>query len=1241
MSDFISDFISKTKKQFLKNRKYISDNDWSNIKDAENTKTNKENLKYKNLEFNLQNDLVTGVVDRIKYFIKKIEPVKKTKKAYEFINTSLEIIELHTNRVDFYINNVEISDIDNTELRSDEIAFHNHLFKCVSKIEDTISNIDIPTEEKGVDTSKIVFRENTKAPLSMHKVLKEIFTDIQKYLDEKGIDFDSSPKNEMHILNDKPPTWDTDLHYWEQDKEVLQYYVDEFKKFDKGIVIDGVYISGWAYFHLNAFVTNIPHSIWDENSRKYVNIDKRVNPPLRDSDWMIFENRVNQLKKDFKFMFLAATRRAAKTTSEASMLAHAATIGKRELLCGGASAKDLGQLAKNFKTHVEYVNPAFSIPNASNDWEKEVEIGIKRTNGKTIVLSTLFIVNTDGGNNKEIFAGFTPDVFVLDEAMKSLFLESLEGILPAMAGLDGTIRCFGVLSGCVCAGTKVWNNHGDLVNIEDLNPKKGILGFSVEDKKVSKEEITYWQPPHEKPCYRIETVGGRYLECSDDHPILTRDRYKSGDYKKTNTFIEAKNLKKGDSILVAEEIKMFGRKEMWNPRLVGLLIGDGSYGKDKTPVLSNCDKDVNNYIYNNFDAIEERSYTTKDGREYKETRIRNICQKLRELGIYGQTKNKKTLPLNIHSYTKKDICELLGGFYDADGHVVNDGKNRTINLSSSSKELMFEVKLLLQKLGIHGQIYTKKPSSTGIKGINNYYLLTIADKRSLLIFIESITFLIKYKQVKLEAMYEELKNHTSEITKDLKGLRAERIKSVVYIGKKPVYNLTAGTTHTYIANGIVTHNTGGSEALSADGLKCLNDPETYDILPMDWEVLERGMDEEDITWQEDRNKPFGTFIPGQCRVDRPKVESNLADYLGVKSDYLSKIKMRVTDWKKAKKEIEEIRDKVISDPIKHQKEIVYNPMKPSEIFMSGKQNRFPVAEAKAHKEYLLSTGLWDRRRELYRDGQGIIRTDISKKPLAEYPHRGGIIDAPALIFEDIPKEKPKLGTYTGGFDDYATEDSATDSVATFYVMKNRILGDPFSEKIVASISFRPDKHYKVHEQWLMLMEAYNLESTCFGENFNYAIKDFLDRRHLADKYLASSLDFTATFNIPNNLKRKTGWNPTTSKKTIFELFVDYCHETFEVEDEKGNIVTLKGVQRIDDIGLLDEIINWSENANVDRITSAMGAYAYIHYLNSSFKWKVTKYQREGEEKKEIKKKITREKSFYSTGRQKSFYNKRR
>lgn len=228
-------------------------------------------------------------------------------------------------------------------------------------------------------------------------------------------------------------------------------------------------------------------------------------------------------------------------------------------------------------------------------------------------------------------------------------------------------------------------------------------------------------------------------------------------------------------------------------------------------------------------------------------------------------------------------------------------------------------------------------------------------------------------------------------------------------------------------------------------------------------------------------------------------------------------------------------------------------------------------------------------------------------PLADFPHKGGIVDAPFLLFEDLPETKPPFGMYTGGFDDYASDDSDTSSVSTFYVLKNEVLGDKFSRKIAASISFRPDKHAEVWEKWELLMEAFNLDKTCFGENFNYGIKDFLDKRQLADKYLAPALDFSVSFNIPNNNKRKTGWNPTTSKKFLFDLFVEDCNESFEIEQEDGSIKLIKGVQRIDDIGLLDEIINWSENLNVDRITSIMGAHAYAHYLRSSLFWVPSNY----------------------------------
>ena len=114
-------------------------------------------------------------------------------------------------------------------------------------------------------------------------------------------------------------------------------------------------------------------------------------------------------------------------------------------------------------------------------------------------------------------------------------------------------------------------------------------------------------------------------------------------------FHNAGLCKVGEQVGIIDEIPFFGTKEMWEPRFVGWLIGDGSYGLDKTPRLSNCDDEINRYVLTHFDTSGDRvPRKTKDGKTYRETRVKGICQKLRALGIYGQTKKNKRLPINIH-----------------------------------------------------------------------------------------------------------------------------------------------------------------------------------------------------------------------------------------------------------------------------------------------------------------------------------------------------------------------------------------------------------------------------------------------------------------------------------------------------------------------------------------------------------------------------------------------------------------
>lgn len=104
----------------------------------------------------------------------------------------------------------------------------------------------------------------------------------------------------------------------------------------------------------------------------------------------------------------------------------------------------------------------------------------------------------------------------------------------------------------------------------------------------------------------------------------------------------------------------------------------------------------------------ERTYKTKDGKDYYEKRIRGICPELRKIGIYGQTKTSKRLPVNYMDLTQDAAALLLAGLFDTDGTVAKrDGR---ITITQSSKEILEQIQQLLWKFGIYSGIYKTEPT---------------------------------------------------------------------------------------------------------------------------------------------------------------------------------------------------------------------------------------------------------------------------------------------------------------------------------------------------------------------------------------------------------------------------------------------------------------------------------------------------------------------------------------------------
>lgn len=406
----------------------------------------------------------------------------------------------------------------------------------------------------------------------------------------------------------------------------------------------------------------------------------------------------------------------------------------------------------------------------------------------------------------------------------------------------------------------------------------------------------------------------------------------------------------------------------------------------------------------------------------------------------------------------------------------------------------------------------------------------------------------------------------------------------------------------------VLAGTGGEADLSKDAMDVLSNPQAFDLLPMDWDLLESHIDPEFISWT---RSTFSTFFPGQMAYEEGFIKEKIPLSKYLNNEALSDITISVTNWKDNKKYLE---DKVEeaksaksskSNLLAQQRKVQY-PLDPKDCFISTEKNPFPYMEAIKRKQYLLESGEWDRRRILYKGDDGKLKAQISTMPLIDYPHKGGIAEAPLLIFEEIPDTPPVDNLYVASFDDVKQDDSDTDSLISFQIWKMKTFGDEWGGRLILSWTQRPENRRPMYEKWLLLQQAFNARA--FPENEDMGYKSFLETKHLDEKWLINAVDFTSNMGINSNQKRKYGWTPRQSKRTLLGIFKDKMEDPVVLASTEEEDIEIMGVQAINDIGLLEEIINYKEDVNVDRISAALGAVGWMHYLEIN--WMLPKQVRE-------------------------------
>jgi hypothetical protein len=397
--------------------------------------------------------------------------------------------------------------------------------------------------------------------------------------------------------------------------------------------------------------------------------------------------------------------------------------------------------------------------------------------------------------------------------------------------------------------------------------------------------------------------------------------------------------------------------------------------------------------------------------------------------------------------------------------------------------------------------------------------------------------------------------------------------------------------------------TGGEVELSKDAQEMFSDPETYNLLVMDWDILNRRA-MKGKTWKE---RKWAMFVPGQMANSGVKVTIGLGDYLGKPDDKkLNKIKIDATDFEASTNKLNEERKKLSTkDRVAYTSHTMFYPFTIDDCFLSSSQNLFPVEYAIKHKNDLLESGQYSGMLcDVFLESGNKLGTTKSNKQLAGFPFNGGILDAPVQIFEMPQSNNFSDYVYVAGMDAYKQAKSETASLGTFYIFKRRVgIRDPYAYRIVVSYAARPSSIDQFCRTCEVLQKGYG--AICLMENADQMYEQYLNRKSgmpasfflfageaIANKYVKAG----------SRQNSKLGLYPTPGNQNLlFSCVVDYCWQDFVIgyDDSTGLDITVKGIELIDDIALLDEIIQYKPGLNVDRIIAFGHALVLARYFDDN------------------------------------------
>lgn len=1048
------------------------------------------------------------------------------------------------------------------------------------------------------------------------------------------MNFDSK---ELYInMGNDIPLWNDLYSYEEQDDDVKQFWENEAMKLLNGVTINGVFIHPWLYWHINFWKMMIDVG------------DDRIpgNSQLRDNEWM-FAEFLKQAEEENKGIFMFGCRRFGKALLDSEIL----YLEDREKMIGNIVVGDKIYDDKGNLVEVVGVYPQGKVTTyrvVFEDGRNVICCGNHqwRVNhgGKWHVRSLRSIAGLDYKSMSipvgealnyptaklpvppsayasmlaAYLGGYGGDMF-FDKYICKKFLRS--SIDQKKDFIENFIRSF---RNVVTGEEELTLSHIDMDVINFVQRMFWALGWYA---KLEGNKLILSRNRKELKIRSISIYGKEHATCitvdNDSHLFLTTNYIVTH-----NTAIMSSLLARNATMTYnlthnvigasKEDLANMGEYLEFGLDNLPPYLTINRTGNDWTKEVVLGTRNINNQrdvharirITNVDDGKTRGSLKTAGGTPY--TSIYDEVGKFPVLGAWLAGR-----PAHMMHGRMRGVC-LMAGCCCA-GTIVYKSNGEPCRIEDLKQEdgiIGFDVenhKIISQNIE-----WIKPPS------FKSCFRITTKSNRTLECSFDH-PIKCEYPNGR-DILYDGYVSASKLIkgdaiwTIDNNGNKLlDYVDGIDFIGERKVYNLTASDTHTYIANGIITHNTGGNVEKSQDAQKIMNSPDEYGFIIMNYDILNKRVIKP--TW---RICKSGCFVPAQMSHAYEKKETTLDKYLGVENaPGLKKIKIKVSDFDKNTGIIKSRLDELVKkDRALYVQERMAFPLSIDDCFLNTNVNRFPVEDALKHKSRLLEEGRPGKTVDIYQIDGMKMGYNFSDKQLADYPFQGGNIDSPVVIYEDPPEEGGVFDyTYVSSLDPYKSDKADTDSVGSFYVLKRYVkINDPFAYCIVASYASRPPSSDDFCRNCEILQEAYGAK--CLMENADRMYEFYLTRRNKQLMLLEDGERLAGKIiRAGARQNNKLGLAPTVpNQRMLFNTVIQYCWEDVVVGyDDDGNEITQKGIYRIPDIELLDEIIAFGPGTNTDRIIAFGHALLLAKYYDDMGYMPESTTQKENQKKRERRK----------------------